>query len=216
MAKKEDPFVEMLKYLGVFFSGILAIIGLLLHSLVDMFTRLPPTPQQPPILPQDPATIHQQLLNAIKAANFPNKQDFSNAFFDRMMAQPRLAKLNPSIQHVMLKMAILFYAEERFTDPPSPLTDVITGIKAAQYADRLELMKRRFADPAKTLDLFTRTLLTSFLAFADHLPAIAHTEEEHPLCTVPLVDVIQNFGQAVYDTTLPIQLPPPTSTYFMI
>jgi hypothetical protein len=119
------------------------------------------------------------------------------------MEQPRLTKLNPAITNLMLKMAIVFYTEEHFTDPPSPLTDVITGIEAARYADRLELMKRRFADPAKSLKLFTETILASFLLFADHLPAIARTEEKNPLCTVPLIDVIQNVGQAVYDATVP-------------
>lgn len=186
-----------------FFSAIAALIGLLIHSIVDFFTRLPPEP--PLVVPSttDPATIHVQITTAIKASNFTNKQDFANAFFERMMEQPRLAKLNPSIQHLMLKMAILFYQEEHFTDPPNPLTGAISGIEAARYADRLELMKRRFSDPAKSLKLFTETILASFLLFADHLPAIARTEEKNPLCTVPLIDVIQNVGQAVYDATVP-------------
>jgi hypothetical protein len=138
--KQQDPFLEMLTYLGVFFSGLLALVGFLFRTIVDRFSRLPPQPIQPPILPQEPATIHEQITDAIQAANFPDKQQFATAFFDRMMAQPRLAKLNETIQHLMLKMAILFYQEEHFTDPPTPLTSVITGIEAARYADRLSYL----------------------------------------------------------------------------
>ncbi len=195
--------IEILWGFLTFFSAIAALCASLIHSIIHCFNQGPPETIPVIPLPDDPTTIHQQVIDAIKATNFPSKQEFALAFFERMMAQPRLKKLNPSIQDIMINLAALFYKVEHFTDPPTPLTDVVTGIEAARYADRLELMKRRFADPAKTLDLFTRTLLTSFLAFADHLPAIARTEEEHPLCTVPLVDVIQNVGQAVYDTTLP-------------
>lgn len=185
------------------FSALAALVGLLIHSIVDMFNRVPPEP--PPSLPSltDPTTTYDQVTSAIKAANFPNKQDFSDAFYERMMADPRLAKLHPNIRKLMLRMAIVFYQEEHFADPPNPLTDVITGIEAAQYADQLEIIKNKLSDPPKTLKLFTEIILSSFVLFAEHLPALAFTEDEDLFCTVPLFDTMEDIGQAVYDTTLP-------------
>src|ERR1700730_15114068 len=88
-----------------FFSAIAALCGLLIHSIIDLFNRGPP--ETIPVMPSpaDPITIHEEVTEAIKSSNFPTKQEFALALFERMMAQPHLAKLNPSIQDLMINMA---------------------------------------------------------------------------------------------------------------
>jgi hypothetical protein len=219
-------FFALVRALWALFAGIVAIISELFAWLFQAiagsmrksrFEREERETLQSLSAKHDTATLQAATLAQVKEANFPHPDDFIRPFVERMTAACK-SKLHTlpvySVFTSIGQMALdLYELEELHTLNP---TGVISGaIDRARYRDKLLAHQQKLADPARTADLFTTTIVNGFLEFARRLPQAAFStkmhipEDDDPETspTVPVEQCIGSIGQAVEDWILAFNHP---------
>lgn len=150
----------------------------------------------------DTTDLEERTQKLLAIASFPTMADAMEAFYERLIKECHDKKIPYPVQPIREAMVTIYgelYADENLE--LKPLASVISGdIEAAKYRDRLFELSYKAADPAKTVSLFTDTVLNTFLEFARSLPSNAqmHTDEdEEPTTTLPLVDSLENIPHLV-------------------
>lgn len=207
-----DPGVNLILAAIVFVLGIAALLfsALLLIPLAigfGIFKWVQWNASRPIPTTMIAAAAEQRVI----AANFPNTEAFLDGF-SRRLAQawhPRLP--NYDILDVMLGIAETLYDAEGLNNPVPPAPP-LSPIEEGRYRDQLLAQARRSADAPATLAAFTDALSRSLAAFRDALPPLAlstsqeiidaEDSETPPLATVPIIDLLPNIGEAVWDVAI--------------
>jgi len=148
----------------------------------------------------DTGELETALARKIHNANFPTLDQFTEAFYARLLdaykkAGQRLP--NVEIRGTLLSIAVRYYDIEKFAKPPNAMADVLKGaIEAARYRDQLLAQQAKIADPLRAITVFSDCLIRSFLNFSKFLPPLAldapNQEYDAPESTptIPLIDLL--------------------------
>src|ERR1700719_417327 len=106
------------------------------------------------------------------AANFPNAEQFLDAFLDRLLGAIREEPPALQVYLAMARIADRLYKDEQLNNPLPPLIAPNT-IEEGRYRDQLLAQQHKTLDAPRTLELFHRTLGDACLKFINSLPPIA-------------------------------------------
>ena len=124
--------------------------------------------------------LAQSLRLRLAAANFPDKDHFTDCFVDtvKTFVLPDHQHPYPTkrIWRAYIDLGWRLFQDEGIAtiDPPSYTTEV----EKARYADYLLNLNNRLKNPKETLDAFLDAVARSFVLFAKHLPRSAFTMDE--------------------------------------
>ncbi len=216
--QSEETFFEILKAIGYFIAALAALIGFIFESIVragrHAFRRADENATIRKLeVRYDTNQVYEQNVQLARATGFPDVSEFMESFYDRFIDQCDDLEIIPAqpVRGALLKAAGRIYGAEGLAAPlakPSGLGP----IEEARYRDQLMARMRKQSNP-QTLPLIHRALLDSQLALAKCLPTLAYQdpnedgeEENKPQAnmTVPLIDVMPNVGNAVYEMILPL------------
>jgi len=125
---------------------------------------------------------------------FPDTNTFLSNFVDRFEKLSERTNCPTPVKAVsrpFLEAVAALYRAEQLTSPPPPFSPVlIHTMEGARYRDQLLGLHRKAVHPDTTLELLHWTLMNSFLALIDNLPALAFIETESNDTSVPILDIV--------------------------
>ena len=183
---------------GIFLLPVVLVIGIAkgVHWYVNR-----PTPT---------AQLYAEAQQRTIAANFPDPEEFVDAYIDRFVDAIRDDLPAYHVYLTMVHIADALYREENLSNPLPPIAGA-NAIEEGRYRDQLIAHQRKIADASHTLEVFNATLGKCFLDFIAALPPMAKpTPKEFAKCgeveafaTFPLVDVVSEPGNAVASLIYP-------------
>lgn len=207
-----NPGVNFLVIVVIAMLGLTALVfsALLLIPLAigfGIFKWLQWNANRPTPTSEIAAAAQQRVI----AANFPDTEAFLDGFSRRLVEAWRPSLPNYDILDAMLGIAETLYEAEALNNPLPPAPPS-SPIEEGRYRDQLLAQARKSADAPATLATFSDALSRSLAAFRDALPPMARSTAQEivaaengdasPLATVPIVDLLPNVGQTVWDVAI--------------
>jgi hypothetical protein len=224
MAKDtEEPFFEILKGFGFFFSAVAALFGFAFDAIRFAGRRAMRNAEERDTIKRlgahyDTNEVAERNAQLARASGFPTLEGFMEGFYERLSEEWIGNNFVPTLevrQGLIVAAGELYQAEglHRALPKPSGLDD----IGEARYRDRLLARIRKQSNP-ETLPLMYRALLQSEMAFSTLLPKMAHGtiySQDHPednepevsSSTASLIDVLDNPKKMVHELILPFFYP---------
>jgi len=207
-----DPGVNFVVIVVIAMLGLSALVfsAFLLIPLAigfGIFKWVQWNAQRPTPTSEIAAAAQQRVI----AANFPDTDAFWDGFSRRLVEAWRPSLPNYDVLDAMLNIAETLYDAEGLNNPLPPAPPS-SPIEEGRYRDQLLAQARKSADAPVTLAAFSDALSLSLAAFREALPPMARwtaqeiiaaeDSEAPPLATVPIIDLIPNIGQAVWDVAI--------------
>ena len=158
--------------------------------------------------PLETEAVRESVKSAISTAAYPTflefRQSVETAIFDECYKRYSAMPSEKIFVEMEVVAAVLYDQENlRATEPVAEVQS--NPIEAARYRDLLIAQQKKARDPKLTLDTMQSACVMSSMALVKHLPPMALVDDDEPetAWAVPLVDIIPNVGQAVWDMVLP-------------